>query len=170
MKKYIPFLLMTLSLATVSCQKAEVVSEFTGNETKYVLTQASSYPISGIATLKERKDGSVSIEVELTESTGDAKFPVHLHLGNLSTPKADVAALLNPVIAANGKSETIVNKLADETAITYKQLISIDACLKIHLSDVGIERDIVLAGGNIGKAATAAGSNGRIGIADCKSE
>jgi hypothetical protein len=170
MKRNVITYFLLFNVIFLSCKKAEEVTEFTGNETKYQLVQASNYPISGTATVKERKDGSVSFVIELKGTQGDSKFPVHLHLGDLSTPKADVAALLSPVTAGNGKSETVLNKLANETPITYKQVISMNACLKIHLSDVGVERDVVLAGGNIGKASTNSISSGRVGIADCKSQ
>ncbi len=161
---------LSLALFLVGCQKNEAVSEFTGNETNYALTQASNYAISGTVTLKERKDGSTTVAVELEGTQGEAKFPVHLHLGDVSTPKADIAAILNPVVAAQGKSETVLTKLADESSVNYQQLISLKACIKIHLSDTGAEKDIILAGGNIGKSATSASSTGRVGFAECKSE
>jgi hypothetical protein len=168
MKKLISFFSLVLFL--MGCQKNEVVSEFTGNETNYALSQASNYSISGVVTLKERKDGTTTVAVELEGTQGEAEFPVHLHLGDVSTPKADIAAILNPVAAAQGKSETVLSKLADESSVNYQQLISLKACIKIHLSDTGAERDIVLAGGNIGKSATSASSTGRVGFAECKSE
>jgi hypothetical protein len=168
MKKIVTALSLFLFLA--ACEKSEVVSEFTGNETKYALNQASNYPINGVVTLRERKDGSTALVVELDGTQGDAKFPVHLHLGDVSTPKADIAAILNPVLAAKGRSETTLTKLADETSVTYHQLISLKACIKVHLSDTGVERDIILAGGNIGKSVTSASSTGRIGFAECKSD
>ncbi len=170
MKKIIFYQLTLIVAILISCAKSEVVSEFTGNEAKYALSQASSYPISGFVTLKERKDSTTSVLVELSGTTGSTKFPVHLHLGDISTVNADVAALLSPVVASTGKSETIVSALADETKVSYKKLISMSACLKIHLSDVGAERDVVLAGGNIGKASTTSSSSGRVGFSVCKSE
>ena len=168
MSKLVVFIASILVLS--SCQKSEVVSDFTGNETKYALPQASTYPISGVVTLKERKDGSTTVLVELSGTQGDAKFPVHLHLGDLSTPKAAVAALLTPALATTGKSETVLTALADETTVSYQKLIAMNACIKIHLADVGSDRDVILAGGNIGKSATTGNASGRLGFADCKSE
>ena len=95
---------------------------------------------------------------------------MHLHLGDLSVNGADVAALLSPVVGTTGKSETRVDKLADETAITYADLVKINACVKIHLSDTGVERDIILAAGNIGTAVSKTSAGGRIGVSVCKSE
>jgi hypothetical protein len=59
--------------------------------------------------------------------------------------------------------------LADETLLKYSQLIELDACVKIHLAASGPDRDIILAGGNIGSAEGARmAASDEIGI--CKSE
>ncbi len=150
------------------CRKSETISEFTGNETTYALQQASEYVISGTATLKERKDGATTVVIQLSGTEGESTYPVHLHLGDITTPKADVAAILNPLFGKTGRSETRIDKLADETPITYKDLVNLNACMKIHLSDVGVERNIILAGGNIGVAIS--NPSGRRGFAVCKSE
>ena len=168
MKKWLGFAMLAGILA--ACQESENISEFTGNETIYALQQASQYAISGTVTLKERKDGKTTLVVQLIGTEGTSNYPVHLHRGDLSTPQADVAALLNPLVGKTGKSETLLDKLADETTVTYKDLINLKACLKIHLSDVGVERTIILAGGNIGASITAYNPGGRLGIAVCKSE
>jgi hypothetical protein len=166
--KRLMYLLVGVGL--IACQENEAVSEFTGNETTYNLQSASQYPVSGIITFKERKDGTTTALVDLKGTDGDAKLPVHLHLGNLATPDADIAVLLSPVTATTGKSETLVSGLTDETTITYKQLLDLEACIKIHLGESGPDRDVILAGGNIGKSSKQESVNGRIGIAVCKSE
>ena len=88
----------------------------------------------------------------------------------LARPGADVALLMNSVLGKTGKSETTFNRLADESAIDYKMLTDLDACIKIHLGDTGAYRDIILAAGNIGSAFSKANPGGRSGIASCKSE
>ncbi|WKZ58667.1 MAG: hypothetical protein QY309_12405 [Cyclobacteriaceae bacterium] len=160
---------LVLGLAIFGCQESEQpVGEFTGNEVTYALQAGSVYVVSGVATIKEKKDGSAQVVINLTGTEGTAQLPVHVHLGNISEADADVAALLNPINAANGKSETIVKQLADETPVTYAELVDINACIKIHLAETGPERDIILAAGNIGKAALDAAS-GRASIGVCKS-
>jgi hypothetical protein len=154
----------------VACQDNLPVSEFTGNETIYALQKSSAYAVNGTATLKERKNGTTTVLVELTGIDGVAKYPVHLHLGDLSVKGADVAALLSPVVGATGKSETHIDKLADETPIIYADLIKLNACIKIHLSDTGAERDIILAAANIGTAVSKTIAGGRVGVSVCKSE
>lgn len=157
-------------LTLISCQENESTNEFTGNEVTYDLQSSSQYDISGVVTLKEKRDGTTLVIVNLANTSGDSKLPVHLHLGDISTPGADVAALLSPVNAKTGTSETILKQLADESEISYADLIQLNACVKIHLSDVGPERDIVLAGGNIGASMARSIESGRIGFAPCKSE
>jgi hypothetical protein len=161
--------ILGIFLLVTACQENVQISDFTGNETTYALQRSSSYDVSGILTLKERRDGTTTILVELSGTDGMMKHPVHLHLGDLSVKGADVAALLSPVVGSTGKSETRIDKLADETIITYSDLVKINACIKIHLSDNGVERDIILAAANIGTAVQT-NAGGRIGVSVCKSE
>lgn len=168
MKKSIIAVVLVFFL--ISCQESETVSDFTGNEAVYALQQASSFAVSGTVSFKEKKDGSALILVQLEGTDGNVKLPVHLHWGDITTPGAEVVALLNPVNGLNGKSETNLKQLADETLVTYQDLLDFEASIKVHLSDVGPERDIVLAAGNIGKIATTLTKNGRLGVGVCKSE
>jgi hypothetical protein len=168
--KRIAFIL-TMTLMTWGCQENESTkkdSDLTGNQSVYVLQSGSQYAVSGTVVFKEKKDGTALINIELTGTDGDKLLPVHLHMGNTGVEGAAVAALLKPVDAATGKSETLLSKLSDESNITYQQLIDLEACVKVHLSSSGPEQSIVLAAGNIGKSA--ADNSGRIGIANCKSE
>jgi hypothetical protein len=168
MKKIIGMILCGVVL--IACQENEATSEFTGNETTYALQPGAQYNTPGTVTIKERKDGTSTLLVTLRGTSGNNKLPLHLHLGDLATPGADVAALLNPVDSKTGTSETILTQLADETTISYADLIKLDACIKVHLSDTGPEKDIILVGGNIGQSVTKAISSGRIGMEACKSE
>lgn len=159
---------IVLSFFFLGCQDNDSVpTDFTGNETVYALLAGPVYPISGTATFKEKKDGSTVVVINLTGTEGDIHHPVHLHLGNTGSPDAEVAALLTSVTGSTGKSETTLTALADETSVTYSQLIELGACIKIHLAESGPERDIILAAGNIGSSMNAK-SSGEIAI--CKSE
>lgn len=162
---------LTLVAGLAACQEREdIKTEYTGNQTTYALLQASDYNVQGTVTFRERLDGAAEVDVVLSGTEGAIEHPVHLHLGNIAAPDAAVAALLNPVIGSTGKSETILRRLADETAITYKQLVGLDACVKIHLSATGESRDIILAGGNVGANAADDVSTGRAAFGVCKSE
>jgi hypothetical protein len=169
MKNLIIFLL-GISLFT-ACEKTggdEAVSAFTGNQTVYALQQGSQYPITGTVTFKERKDGTTTIVVALKGVSDGDEHPVHLHLGNMSTDKAAVAALLSELNGTNGQSITDLKTLADESSITYQQLIKLSACVKVHLASTGPGADVILAAGNVGSATTL--TNGRIGVAVCASK
>jgi len=156
--------------AFTACQENESTSiETTGNEMVYPLQQTSDYAISGTVSIREKCDGSSIIVVSLSGTEGNIEHPVHLHLGTISETGADVAALLNPVLGTTGQSETLLKQLSDETKITYRQLIDLSACIKVHLAPSGPDRDIVLAGGNIG-AANSDIAGGRTGVGICKSE
>ena len=162
---------IVIGAGLVGCQENESVqSDFTGNETVYALQQASEYDISGTVTFKEKRDGKALVEIALSGTEGNVEFPVHLHLGDITAADKDVAALLNPVLGKTGLSETTLSILADESAVTYKQLIALEACVKIHLGASGPDRDIILAAGNVGSAASTDVSSGRVGIGVCKSE
>ena len=153
-----------------ACQENESLSvDTTGNEVVYPLQKASDYDVSGTVSIREKCDGSSVVLVSLTGTEGEIEHPVHLHLGNIGETGSDVAALLNPVIGSTGKSETQLRHLSDETEISYRQLIDLNACIKVHLAATGPDRDIILAGGNIG-AASPDVAGGRAGVGVCKSE
>lgn len=163
---------MTMGMLLSACRESEqaVNSDLTGNQTVYSLQAGSTYNISGTVTFKEKKDGTALIDLALTGTEGTAEFPVHLHMGNIAAPDAAVAALLNPVQGKSGASETNLLQLADESKVTYAQLLQLSACVKVHLGATGPDRDIILAAGNIGQAASTDVSSGRLGISVCKSE
>ncbi|MCE2994309.1 MAG: hypothetical protein ACK5RG_07815 [Cyclobacteriaceae bacterium] len=159
--------MLALLSGLTACQKSELVSDFTGNQAVYSLAAGSAYNVNGTVTFKERKNGTTTVLIELTGTEGDAKFPVHLHLGDISTPDAEIALLLSPLTAASGKSETVIKTLANETQVTYKELLAMAACVKVHLAESGPSYSVILAAGNIGTNGTTI-ANGRTGIAVCQ--
>jgi hypothetical protein len=78
--------------------------------------------------------------------------------------------LLNPVYGKTGVSQTVFTQLADETRVTYRDLVQYNACVKVHLSDAGPDKDVILAGGDIGIAYTPDNASGRAGMAVCNSK
>jgi hypothetical protein len=97
-------------------------------------------------------------------------FPVHLHFGDIGADKAQVAAQLKPILGKTGKSETVLTMLADESPVTFNDLKTLEACVKIHLAASGENKDIILAAGNIGSAAINQNPGSRLSIGLCKSE
>jgi hypothetical protein len=169
MKQIVGILVILLVLS--ACQDIEQVpTDFTGSETTYALLAGSTYPVTGTVTFKEKKDGTTLIRIELSGTEGDLKLPVHLHLGTIATPDAEIAALLTPVTGKTGISETNFSGLANETPLSYQDLLRLSACVKVHLAASGPDRDIILAGGNIGVASLDESAGGRVGFRTCKSE
>ncbi|MEJ7644500.1 MAG: hypothetical protein WKF87_07880 [Chryseolinea sp.] len=163
--------ILAAGVCVMSCQGNEnVESGFSGREMVYPLAQGSDYNVHGTVTFRERNDGTSVVAVTLTGTEGTLEHPVHLHAGDISMPGADVAAQLTPVVGASGKSETALVRLSDEMPVTYNELINMNACVKIHLAASGPDRDIILAGGNIGIASTREIALGRSAIGVCKSE
>lgn len=160
-------------ISVLGCQENQdkeiLLSEYTGNEASYPLNQASVYHINGSVTFKEKLDGSTHVVVALFGTEGNAEHPVHLHLGNITEPDAEILAKLNPVIGKSGNGETELSRLRDEGTITYKEILALNACIKVHLAASGADKDIILAAGNIGVAHVDI-ITGRSGIAVCKSE
>lgn len=154
-------------LVLFSCQKSDPLVEFTGNQVVYALLPGSTYSISGTALLKEKKDGSTQVVIELTGTSGDTKHPVHLHKGDLAEVGAPIAAMLTPVAGRTGKSTTDIFQLEDETKISYQEFIKMKACIKVHLAASGPSKDVILAAGNIGIAV--ANPGGRLAVGICRS-
>ena len=147
LSKYLTF--FTIVFALLSCSKNQEVApnQFTGNEVSYPLL-STDLGFRGTTTFKEKKDGTAEIVVQLENTTGPKNFPVHLHYKSYDQ-EANLAALLEPVAASSGESITDLSMLADETPITYKQLIDFDGHISIHLDD-NINKDVILSYGNIG--------------------
>jgi hypothetical protein len=167
-----------LGLALVllwGCQSNEDVpaapdSSLTGNAVTYELSAASLWDIHGTATFYERKDGSTLVALKLEGMDDSNLHPAHLHFGDITVDKAEIAVPLKSVDGATGTSNTIVRMLSDETPVTYEQLKNFDGCVKIHLAAEGDGANVILAGGNIGSAITKPDPLGRVQFGICKSQ
>ncbi len=158
--------LVAFAVFFVSCNDDETDhAALTGRSITYPLfTGAAEWGYEGEATFAERKDGFTLLTIQLTGPTGTSKFPAHLHEGPYSVD-ADMAAMLTPVDAATGKSETLLKQLANGTEITYGELIGFNGHIKVHLGD-GDNKSVILAYGNIGSNPATAS---RASLANCAS-
>lgn len=152
-----------LVVVAMACQKSEVVSDFTGNQAEYALTQTSTYAVSGTVQFKERKDGAVTIVVQLKGTSGNESLPVHLHTGDVTSNGQGIVAQLNPVSAKTGTSTTVITSLADGSTVTYGGLMKVSAYLNVHASSSGPESAIILVAGNVGAANSAASAARQLG-------
>jgi hypothetical protein len=152
MKRGFAAILGLMVIWACSNEKEIVDSDLTGKQLLYPLYKSSAFDVSGSVAIQQKKDGSARIVVNLKGLTGnDIQFPVHLHFGGNDLPDAELAAQLNPVDVATGKSVTDIYLLTNEAPITYQDFAQFAGSIKIHLAETGEGRKIILASGNIGK-------------------
>ena len=134
-----------------ACDRSDDASDaFTGRQTVYPLASATEYNIQGTATFREMRGGNLQLTVQLDNTVAGGQHPGHLHYGTIDVPGSEVALLLTPVEGSTGASVTTFNQLANGTPFTFDDLMGFDGSLKVHL-DGGLNKDVVLAGANIGK-------------------
>lgn len=151
--KFHPVLLLFF-ITLFACEtetKIKADDIYTGNAMVYPLYAGSEFPFDGKATFRERSDGLTEIEIHINNTQGARFFPVHLHFNSFDVT-SDLAAWLEPLSASTGKSKTLLKHLADESPVSYEDLIAFDGHIKIHLES-GPMRDIILSYGNIGSNA-----------------
>jgi hypothetical protein len=141
-------LIFTIFVACESETRFDAENIYTGNARVYPLYAGSEFPFDGKVTFRERIDGLAEIDIQIKNTQGPRFFPVHLHFNSFDIT-SDLAAWLEPLSAATGSSKTLLKHLADESPITYKDLIVFDGHIKIHLES-GPMRDVILSFGNIG--------------------
>ena len=110
MKRFISDSVYLLVVFALGCSQndPEIQKEnnYTSREVTYALESGSGsdYNVSGTAVFKERVDLSTQIIITLNKSFEEnVQFPVHLHLGDVTTDQADVAATLQPVTLDGSK-------------------------------------------------------------------
>lgn len=141
-------------LAFTSCEQKSsydvAPDDFTGNEIVYNLFSTSEFNISGFVAFKERIDGSLSVEVELLNTSGTIYHPVHIHAGSV-TDDGQLLSVLNPILGKEGSSKTNLRSLMvnENTPFTMEALQNFNGSIRIHL-DGGPGQDILLAAANIG--------------------
>ena len=145
--------LLSVGLFT-SCRDAAETSPFTGREVAYAMVSASDYDIQGVATFREKTNGDLQLTIQLENTVAGGQHPGHLHYGTVDVPGSEMALMLTPVDGATGRSVTTFNELLDGTAFAFSNLVGFDGSLKVHL-DGGPNKDVVLAGANIGQNAAA---------------
>lgn len=166
MKKYSLVFLAAFVGAIVSCKEdVPDPAALTGESISYPLfSGAEEWGYEGEAVFAERADGFTLITISLNGPAGTRLFPAHLHEGSYSH-EANMAAMLNPVDATTGKSETLLKQLASGESVSYAEMINFNGHIKVHLGD-GDDKNVILAYGNIGSnPATASRAN----LADCVS-
>jgi hypothetical protein len=118
------------------------------NEEVYDLGSVSDPAITGFATFIENSNGSVTIELELSNTIDGEMHPAHLHF-NTAVETGAIALTLGTVNGLSGKSSITVTTLDDGTAIDFNALRSFDGYINVHLSDANLTT--LVAQGDIGQ-------------------
>lgn len=171
MKKALHFTSLIFTLTLVSCDNSSQINELpdilTGRSETYTLYQASENNIEGTVTFSELKTGYTQVSLQITPTNKGLLHPVHIHFSAIDKNGA-IAVVLNPVDGETGISITELIELENTNTILYKDLIALDASLKIHLSATQPDYSTILVGGNIGSAQSKENPFGRREIIVCQ--
>ncbi len=88
--------------------------------------------VSGTATFSSHSDNTLSVALDLSNTTAGAMHPAHIHF-NTAAEGGDVALTLGTVNGDTGKSTASFTVLDDGSTITYAQLIDFDGHINVHL-------------------------------------
>jgi hypothetical protein len=119
------------------------VNELTGDSILYTLAEANTSGITGSATLEERKDGTTLVTLVMVGNLAGIDRAAHFHPGSVANPGAGALITLTDVAAATNRSATEVDifdstsPVTPSAAVTYDQLLALDAYLNVHITDTG---------------------------------
>jgi hypothetical protein len=144
---YINVHLSMSELGTIVAQGDIGQNELTGESKMYVLGEKDVPGINGIATFRERANGTTLAILEVENTIDGSTHPAHIH-ENSAEVGGPVLFTFTPVDGTTGMSMTNIGALNDMTAITYDDLLGFDGYINVHLSPA--ELGVVVAQGNIG--------------------
>lgn len=121
------------NLATLLAQGDIGQNALTGASKTYDLNEVMGSNVSGDATFFERTNGETLVIVDLNGTTQGASHPAHIHF-NTAAEGGGIAVSLTPVDGTTGMSKTSVSMLADQTSISYSELINFDGYINVHES------------------------------------
>ncbi|MCG2461297.1 hypothetical protein K8352_11105 [Flavobacteriaceae bacterium F89] len=153
MKKFPLLYLFMLSVVLAACSsdsaEPDPVDPALPSSVTYQLNSVAKPEVSGKVTFKKIDDGTTEVTLQLNGSSTDVHIG-HIHIGNALGGGA-VAITLLPIECDCENSITLVTKLDNGTAISYKELYNFDGYVDIHQSED--EMEVIIALGNIGKNA-----------------
>ena len=144
-------LLLSLILFGVlfNCESDENTDILNQRDTKvYDLGSVSDPAITGFATFIENTNGTVTIELELSNTIEGEMHPAHLHF-NTAAETGAIALTLGTVSGISGKSTVTVSALDDGTPIDYNTLRNFDGYINVHQSESDL--NTLVAQGDIGQ-------------------
>ncbi|MFV8321418.1 CHRD domain-containing protein [Flavobacterium sp. LS2R12] len=142
-------LVMGISLFFVACDNEDDAPAPTVVNFKvYQLGAVGTSGVTGTATIIEKSDATLSVELELKNTVAGALHPAHIHL-NTAAEGGDIALTLKAVDGTTGKSTTTFKALDNGTAIMYQELLNFDGYINVHLSASNLAT--LVAQGDIGQ-------------------
>jgi hypothetical protein len=147
---YINVHLSATELSTLVAQGDIGQNELTGETISYDLNERDVVGINGTVEFAERVNKTTLVTINLTGTTAGGIHPAHIHENDIATT-GNIIVGLNPVIGDSGISKTQVKELVGGAAVTYTELLTINAYVNVHLSDADL--DTIVAQGNIGSNA-----------------
>lgn len=85
--------------------------------------------------IEEKINGSALVTISLSGTEAGLTHTSHIHTGNVND-SGDMLKMLHPVDGSSGTSITAVSELENGDKITFTELITTEASIKVHLSDV----------------------------------
>ena len=144
---YINVHLSATELSTIVAQGDIGQNDLTGESKAYILASKDVAIISGTATFFKRVDGSALAILDIQNTPADGVHPAHIHKNDAATG-GGIAVTFTPVDGNLGMSATQIEKLDDETAFTYDDILTYNGYINVHLSVA--ELSTIVAQGNIG--------------------
>lgn len=148
-KTLLPFLVM-IPFLFINCSNDDDIDSAPTvlNSKIYTLGTVGDFGVSGTAKFIENSDSTLSIEIDLQNTTAGGNHPAHIHF-NTAAEGGDIALTLEPINGDTGKSKTTFTTLNDGTAITYQGLLDFNGYINVHLSPT--ELSTLVAQGDIGQ-------------------
>lgn len=150
MKKIMYLFIAVSTIFVTGCSDDDSTDQppgvFDGDSKTYQLQSQSDADVSGTATVVENEDGTATVNLKLS-GTAAGTFPAHIH-ANSAAETGGILIDLNAVDGATGESTTIISATNEGSAITYEQLLELDAYINVHQSASNLET--IIAQGDIG--------------------
>ncbi|AFU68595.1 hypothetical protein P700755_001745 [Psychroflexus torquis ATCC 700755] len=147
---YINVHLSATELSTIVAQGDIGQNELTGETISYDLNERDVPGINGTVVFAKRVNQTTLVSINLTGTPAGGRHPAHIHENDIATT-GNIIVGLNPVIGDSGISKTQVEALVGGAAVTYTELLTINAYINVHLSNADL--DTIVAQGNIGSNA-----------------
>ncbi|RDI58163.1 CHRD domain-containing protein [Flavobacterium glaciei] len=144
---FLPLLLLISMTLFLRCDNDSNMPELSGESKQFVLFAKSNPAINGTVTFSKKNDGSTLVTVQLSGTRTGENHPAHIHTSSAAQGGA-ILVDLNAIDGKTGKSETVIKTLNDGSAITYEQLLALDAYFNVHLSATDLAT--LIAQGDIG--------------------